>query len=148
AYHWYSLLLRSLGRIDEAAVMIRRAHDIDPLSSVIGVNLAQLYQFQNDPKTSIEILLKVIELDPNYADAYRTLGLSYLKQERYAEAIANMDKAVALSNRAGFNLVNLGYAYAVSGKRAEAMAIAKELEEKYARKESNGRYVASVYAGL
>ena len=42
----------------------------------------------------------------------------------------------------------LGYGYGVAGKRAEAIAIAKELEEKYARKESLGRYVAGVYAGL
>jgi TolB-like protein/Tfp pilus assembly protein PilF len=148
AYHWYSLLLRALGRIDEAALMIRRAHDIDPLSSVITVNVSQLYQFQNNHNASIENMLKVIELDPNYSDSYSTLGLSYLKQGRYSQAVANMEKAVQLSNRASFTLVNLGYGYAVTGKRTEALAIVKELEEKYARKESNGRYVASVYAGL
>ena len=36
----------------------------------------------------------------------------------------------------------------MTGKRAEAIAIVKELEEKYARKEATGRYVAAVYAGL
>ena len=148
AYHWYCLLLRALGRIDEAALMIRRAHDIDPLSSVIAVNISQLFQFQNNHNASIETMLKVIELDPTYADAYSVLGLTYLKQGRYAEATANMEKAVELSNRTSFTLVNLGYVYGVTGKRAEAIVIVKELEEKYARKESNGRYVASVYAGL
>ena len=147
-YHWYYLLLRALGRIDEAALMIRRAHDTDPLSSVISVNISQLYQFQNNPNASIENSLKVIELDPNYSDAYSILGLSYLKQGRYPQAIENMEKAVQLSNRASFTLVNLGYGYAVTGKRKEALAIVKELEEKYARKESNGRHIASVYAGL
>ncbi|HEV8722996.1 MAG TPA: tetratricopeptide repeat protein, partial [Candidatus Binatia bacterium] len=129
-------------------LMIRRAHDADPLSSVINVNISQLYQFQNNPNASIENILKVIELDPNYSDAYSILGLSYLKQGRYPQAIENMEKAVELSNRASFTLVNLGYGYAVTGKRKEAFAIAKELEEKYARKESNGRYIAGVYAGL
>ena len=148
AYHWYSLLLRGLGRVDEGALMIRRAHDLDPLSSVIGVNLSQVYQFQNNHNASIENMLKVIEFDPNYSDVYSILGLSYLKQGRYAEAIANMEKAVELSNRDSFTLVNLGYGYSVTGKRAEAIAIVKEMEEKYARKESSGRYVASVYAGL
>ena len=128
--------------------MIRRAHDLDPLSSVIGVNLSQVYQFQNNHNASIENMLKVIEFDPNYSDVYSILGLSYLKQGRYAEAIANMEKAVELSNRASFTLVNLGYGYGVTGKRAQAIAIVKELEEKHAKKESNGRYVASVYAGL
>ena len=31
---------------------------------------------------------------------------------------------------------------------AAVIAVAKELEERYARKESNGRYVSAVYAGL
>ena len=44
--------------------------------------------------------------------------------------------------------MNLGYGYAVTGKRTQATAILKELEEKYARKESNGYNVAGVYAGL
>jgi serine/threonine-protein kinase len=148
AYHWYSDLLRILGRFDEAALMAKRAHEIDPLSGTISVHLSEMYQIQNDHQASIENSRKVIELDPNYASAYRALGLSYLKQGRNAEAIANLEKAAELSNRDIVFLMYLGYGYGVAGKRAEAIAIAKELEEKYVRKESLGRYVAGVYAGL
>ena len=147
-YHWYSILLKKLGRFDEAALMIKRAHEIDPLSSVIGVNLSEIYQWQNDHNASIENTRKIIELDPNFSHAYDTLGLSYLKQGRNAEAITNFEKAVDLSNRAGVRLMDLGYGYGVTGRRTEAIAIVQELEEKYARKESNGMYVAAVYAGL
>ena len=59
-----------------------------------------------------------------------------------------MEKAVELSKRDSGTLSGLGYGYAVTGKRTEAIAIIKELEEKYARKESNARVVAAVYAGL
>ena len=148
AYHWYSLLLKALGRFDEAALMIKKAQEIDPLSSVIGVNISQIHQIQNNHETSIENSLKVIELNPNHADAYTTLGLSYLKQGRNAEAIASFEKAVELSNKAGRNLADLGYGYGVAGKHAEAIVIVKELEEKYARRETNGRNIAAVYAGL
>jgi serine/threonine-protein kinase len=148
AYQWYSILLRILGRFDEAAVMIKRAHEIDPLSSVISDNLSEVYQIQNDHKSSIENNLKMIELDPNYLASYQQLGISYLKQGRTAEAIASFEKEVELSNRDDFALIDLGYGYGVTGKRAEAIAIAKELEEKFARKESQGQYVAIVYAGL
>jgi len=147
-YHWYSDLLRILGRADEAALMAKRAHEIDPLSSVISVNLSETYQNQNDHNASIENSLKVIELDPNYPSARRALGESYLKQGRNAEAIANLEKSVELSKRDSVALAYLGYGYGVVGKRAEATAIVKELEEKYARRESVGRYVAAVYAGL
>jgi len=148
AYHWYSNFLKNLGRWDEAAVMIKRAHEIDPLSSPISINVSRMYQWQNDHNASIENSLRVIELDPNHSGAYQYLGVSYLKQGRNAEAIASFEKAVELSNRAGETLMYLGYGYAVTGKRSEAVAILKESEQKYARKETNARYVAGVYAGL
>ncbi|MBA4123792.1 MAG: protein kinase [Acidobacteria bacterium] len=148
AYHWYSILLRDLGRFDESAVMIKRAHELDPLSSIISINLSQVYQIQNNQNASIENTLKVIELDPNYSGAYNNLAMSYLKLGRNSEAIANFEKAVELSNRADVVLRNLGYGYGVAGKRTEALAIAKELEEKYAKKKSMGQFTAAVYAGL
>ncbi len=43
---------------------------------------------------------------------------------------------------------SLGYCYAVAGKRGEALAITKELEEKYARREASGYDIAGMYAGL
>ncbi len=148
AYHWYSILLKNLGRIDEAAAMIKRAQELDPLSSVISVNVTRMYQIQNNHEASIENSLKLIELDPNFGPAHEYLALSYLKQGRNAEAIAESEKAVELAGRSGITLGDLGYVYASSGKRTEAMALIKELEDKYTKKEANGQYVAVVYAGL
>jgi hypothetical protein len=42
----------------------------------------------------------------------------------------------------------LGYANGVLGKRAEAMEVLKELEARYARRESPAMFPAGVYAGL
>jgi TolB-like protein/lipoprotein NlpI len=149
AYHWYSMLLKNLGRYDEAAAMIRRAQELDPLSGVIGVNVSRMYlELQNNPAKSVEACLKVIELDPNFAPAHEYLGLSYLKQGRRTEAVAALEKAAELSNRAGNVLSNLGYAYAATGKRTEAITVIKEMEDKYARKEANAQFIAAVYAGL
>jgi eukaryotic-like serine/threonine-protein kinase len=147
AYQWYGTLLRDLGRFDEAALMIKRAKELDPLSSVINSNLSVIYLIQKDYDASIENALKSIELDPNFSSSYVILGASYLKKGRTTECIANLEKAVELSNR-DVGLSELGYGYAVTGKRAEANAIVKELEEMYTRNESNGYYVAGVYAGL
>jgi tetratricopeptide (TPR) repeat protein len=148
AYHWYSILLKNVGRNDEAAAMIKRAQELDPLSSIIGVNVSRMYGLQNNHDASIENSLKVIELDPNFAPAYEYLALSYLKRGRNAEAIAAAEKAVDLNNRAGITLGDLGNVYAVVGKRAEAIDKIKELEEKYTRKEAIGQYIAAVYVGL
>jgi serine/threonine protein kinase/Flp pilus assembly protein TadD len=148
AYHWYSILLKDLGRNDEAAAMIKRASELDPLSSVISVNVTRMYQLQDNHEASIENSLKIIELDPNFAPAYEYLGLSYLKRGRNAEAVAALEKAANLTNRSSITLGHLGYVYAAAGRRTEAIAVIKELEDKYARKEANGQYIAFVYAGL
>ena len=148
AYHWYSVLLKELRRYDEAAAMIKRAQDLDSLSSVIAVNISRMYQLQNNHDASIQNSLKVIELDPNFAAAYEYLALSYLKNGRNAEAIVAAEKAVELSNRSAITLGDLGYVYALVGKRAEAIERIKELEEKYTRKEAIGQYLATVYVGL
>ena len=128
--------------------MIKRAHELDPLSSVIGANVSRMYQLQNNYDASIENSLKVIELDPNFAPVYEYLALSYVKLGRNTEAIAAAEKGVDLSNRSGISLGDLGYVDAVAGKRAEAFDKIKELEAKYARKEAIGQYIAAVYVGL
>ena len=147
-YHWYSILLKNLGRNEEAAAMINRARELDALSRVISVNVSRLYQLQNNHHASIENSLKIIELDPNFGPAYEYLALSYLKQGRNAEAIAAAEKAVDLTNRSAITLGDLGFIYAAVGKRAEAIDKIKELEGKYTRKEAIGQYLAAVYVGL
>jgi TolB-like protein/tetratricopeptide (TPR) repeat protein len=146
--HWYSILLKDLGRIDEASQMINRAHELDPLSSVISVNISRMYQIQNNHEASIENSLKIIELDPNFGPAYQYLGLSYLKQGRSAEAITALKKAVELTGESSISLGDLGYVYAATGKRTEALTIIKQLEDKYERKQAIGQYIAPVYLGL
>jgi len=148
AYHWYSIFLKDVGRNDEAAAIIKRAQEIDPLSSVIGVNVSRMYQLQNNHEASIQNSLKIIQLDPNFGPAYQYLGLSYLRLGRNADAIASSEKAVELTNRAGITLGDLGYVYAATGRRSEAVNVIKELEAKYARKEAIGQYIAAVYVGL
>ena len=148
AYHWYSIFLKNVGRNDEAAAMIKRAQELDPLSSVIAVNVTRMYQLQNNHEASIENSLKLIELDPNFGPAYEYLAQSYLKLGRNAEAIAAAEKAVELSNRSSISVGDLGFVYASTKKPAEAMQLIRELEEKYARKEAIGQYIAPIYVGL
>jgi eukaryotic-like serine/threonine-protein kinase len=147
-HHWYSRHLRGLGRLDEALAEIKRAQELDPLSSIINQNVALLYLLRNDLNSGIEQCKRIIELDPSFPEAHDSLGWAYLKQQRYEEATAEVQKAVESSGRASLYLGDLGYCYAVTGRRPEALAILKELAEKYARHEAVGLSLAGVYAGL
>jgi TolB-like protein/Flp pilus assembly protein TadD len=147
-HQWYGLHLKDVGRFDEAATEANRALELDPLSNVIRGSIALLYLEKKDAQRAVEFGLRSIELDPSYGSTHSILAFAYLAQGRNAEAIAASEKNVELTQRASLGLGELGYVYAVTGKRVEALAVVKELEENYAKNQSSGQYIASVYAGL
>jgi eukaryotic-like serine/threonine-protein kinase len=148
AHQWYSLVLRDQGRFDEAKFEIKRAQELDPLSLIIGHNVAQSYLFlEGDSTRALEEAKRVVDLDPNYPRGLEVLGWIYLKQGRNSEAIAALQKAVAAGgDRRIFS--SLGYVLGVSGKKAEALKLLKEVQAKYERHEVLGKDVAGIYAGL
>jgi serine/threonine-protein kinase len=148
AHHWFSIYLRVKGRLDDALEEIKRAQVLDPLSPIISNNVSDVYILKKDFNRAIAECQNAIELDPNFPLAYQGLGIAYLKQQRYEEATAAFMKEVELSKRSAESISDLGYCYAIRGKRPDALQILKEAEEKYARRESIGQYVARVYAGL
>jgi TolB-like protein/Flp pilus assembly protein TadD len=148
AHHWRCLYLRNMGRFDDAFAEIKRAQELDPLSSIINGNVAVSHLLRGDAASAAEQSKKMVELDPNDASGHLWLGLSYLRQGRNAEAVAEMQKTVELSGREGWALSYLGYAEAISGRRREAAALVAELEGRYAKREALGLDLAQVYAGL
>jgi len=118
------------------------------LSLIINANVAEVDRDKGDTTSAIEQCMKIIELDPSSPLGHEYLGLVSLKQERYSEAIAELQKAVQLSGRGSEPLSELGYAYAISARHAEALTILKELEDKYAKQAAAGRCLAAVYSGM
>ena len=148
-HNWYGFYLRlARGRFDEAAAEITLAQQLDPLSPTFGAHLAQAYIDKGELDMAMEEAKKVLELNPNFVEAYRVLGILYRRQGRYDEAVAELEKAVELSGRQGWYLGSLGVCHAVAGNRDRAREILKELEEKYNRREALGQHIADVYAAL
>ena len=72
--------------------------------------------------------------DPHFAPAHQTLGWLYLREGKRAEAIQEFQQAVRLSGNKDSELIlDLGYAYAVEGYRAEATKILAKLKEEHER---------------
>ena len=147
AHHWYQILLRTLGRDDEALAEIKRGLELDPLSPVLELNIGLAYVRKGDFDSAMEHAKRLAQLDPNFPLAQQNYGVVYLRQLRYADAIASFQQNVA-KDRTAYSLSFLGYAYGIAGKRDEALAVLKELEDKYNKRESIAQYVAAVYAGL
>ena len=97
AHHWYAWHLALLRRYDEAIAEMKKAQNLDPLSSLLDADLAELLALANSYDESIVQSRKAIEMDPNFALAHNQLALAYLQKHMNEDAVAELQKAVRLS---------------------------------------------------
>jgi TolB-like protein/Tfp pilus assembly protein PilF len=147
AHHWYALLLRGEGRLDEALAQMKQAQQLDPLSPILELTLATIYFEKGDSDSALVHGRRSLELNPNFPLGHEPAGRVSLKQGRYADAVSEFERNVA-ADRTPNQLSSLGYCYAVSGRRTEALSILKELEDKYEKHAALGQDVAAIYVGL
>ena len=146
-HKWYGNYLEDMRRDDESLREFKKAQELDPLSLIITVNLADRYLDSGDLKSAYAEVNKAIDLDPSYAEAQHPLSFIYLRQGKKNEALAAAQKGVELS-RTGFFLSNLGFIDTQTGNRKEALNVLKELEAMYSRREATGYHLAAVFVGL
>jgi serine/threonine protein kinase/TolB-like protein/Tfp pilus assembly protein PilF len=145
--HRYSRFLSSLGRIDEALREIRLAQQLDPLSLIAKANVGVIYYFARQYDSAIKQLTDVLKEDPKFDVAYWGLGLCYEQKSMPAEAVAEMEKAAALSPDTN-TIASLGHAYAIAGEKGKAGKILKDLENRTKQESISGYQFALLYAGL
>lgn len=104
------------------------AYDLDPLSPGVNNGLARIYYFRNEIEKSLEQSRKTIELDPNYAEAHFTMGMTYNKINKFPEVEAALIKAVDLSKRRPVMLSRLAVVENRMGKRQEVDQLTTELQ--------------------
>jgi len=76
------------------------------------------------------------------------LGLAYLQKKQYDKAIATIQESVTLSGGSAEEKAYLGYAFAVAGRRSDAMKILAELNSLAAREYISPYLSAVVAVGL
>jgi eukaryotic-like serine/threonine-protein kinase len=145
--HWYSVTLRDYGRLDEALEQIKRAQELDPLSGIIGNNIGAVYIVRGESDAAYAAMNKMIEVNPDWWGNYNWLGMAYLEFGRQAEAVKLFERSVEL-NRSHTTLGNLGFAYAVNGKRTEAASILADLEDRYSKGQKIAFNIAGIHTGL
>ncbi|MFY9609597.1 MAG: tetratricopeptide repeat protein, partial [Blastocatellia bacterium] len=120
AHLWLSLYLAAIERMDEALSEIKLAHELDPLSRVINLNLARVFYFARQYDESIEQCRKTIEMYPDYLVAHRRLGIAYGEKGMFEEAEAEFKKALSLFENDTETMSAMGYAYAAAGRIEDA----------------------------
>src|SRR5262249_20258475 len=94
---------------------------------------------------------KALDLNPNIPVVRAELGFAYGMKRMYPQAIAEFDKIADKDKiTAGNQFVAgmLGWVYAVSGRRADALKIAQEFKDVSTTAYVDFYWPAAVYAGL
>jgi TolB-like protein/Tfp pilus assembly protein PilF len=148
AHHWYAMYLGAMGRFDEALEEIELAQELDPLSLPITAGVGWYFFLTRQHHRAIEEYRKTLEMDPNFYMAHFLLGLAHAQESMFDEAIAEFQKAQALSNGHPLMIAAPGYAYAALGQRDEAQGVLDELAHLSKRRYVSPYYIAVIYTGL
>jgi DNA-binding winged helix-turn-helix (wHTH) protein/TolB-like protein len=148
SHYIHAQYLAAMGRFDEATGEGKRAQELDPLSATLAETSAWMFYFARDYDGAIERQRKVIEFDPSNFGPHRRLGLAYLQKKMNAEALAEIQQSQTLSGGNAEEIAYLGYAYGVTGKRAEAEKVLDELQQQSKRRYVSPYLIALVYIGL
>jgi len=128
---------------DEQVVEQQKAKD-ELLAEQMGMSVETVRTFQEaltelkQPSPNLEkaegLLLKVLEAEPEFAEAHYNLGVTYSTMERYEDAVGHIEKARSIAPGELSHTVALAQAYAVTEQYTKAQNL---LEEVIARQPAN-----------
>jgi TolB-like protein/DNA-binding winged helix-turn-helix (wHTH) protein/Flp pilus assembly protein TadD len=148
AHRLHAEVLWQTGRLNEAIAETKRNLELDPISLGNNVDLGVEYFLARQYDQVISQERKVLELDPNYIEAYYLRGIAYLKKSMLEEGKADLEKELAIAPASEVALTGVGYGYAVTGRRAEAHRVLDKLNELSKHQYVSPIWRVKIYAGL
>ena len=137
-----------MGRHDEAIAEGKRAQELDPLSLITSAALARPFYDARRYDEAIAQSKKTLEIDPDFARAHYWLGLAYEQKSMFDQAIAAFHKAINSSDSVAVYVAAAGHAYAVAGRRGEAVQVLRRLEELSRQRYVSAYDIALINVGL
>jgi tetratricopeptide (TPR) repeat protein len=147
AHQWYAEYLTLRGKLDLAFEQMKLARDLDPLSLVIIKDSGELDYNAGNYDEAIEYLHKALEMDPNFITAHRLLAMTYVQKKEFSPAIAELLKSSQIE-AAPDTVAELGYVYAVAGRKQDAEKVLKDLKVMSEQRYTCARDYALIYVGL
>jgi TolB-like protein len=132
-FHGY-VLKRLRKNLNQALVAFERAIAIDPNLAVAHNYVAQIRVFLGRANEAAEPTLKAIQLsprDPQLAEWYYQLAITYIHQRRYNEAVEWARRGVQVNPNLRYPYRVLAAALALSGRVDEARTVAAEMLRRY-----------------
>ncbi|MEW9052373.1 MAG: tetratricopeptide repeat protein [Neobacillus sp.] len=124
--HFYFWNEVDMKRVNEQLAYYKEQVSKDPANLENRIILGYTYFLKGQNEKAIREFDYVIEQDKNYYDAHYNLGLVFLDEERYNEALTSFGKTVKIAPKDFKGHVQLGITYRQMEMYDEAM---KSLEE-------------------
>ncbi len=148
ARHWHSHTLAARGHLDAALEQNHQALELDSLSVPINALKGWFLFCARRYDAAIEQCRMAVELDPHHPAPHGYLSMAYTVSGRFAEGIAEGEKARSCSGNLPMLIAFSGYPYAAAGDLARAENVLRELEEIRKRRYVPSFWVAMIFAGL
>jgi eukaryotic-like serine/threonine-protein kinase len=120
--------LLAMGRCEESILELKRALELDPLSSPINEFLVAAYNRARQYDHALEQCRNALELDPTFIAAQASLAVLLARTGRHNDAVTEAQKCFSLPGSDLRGRSTLGLVYAIAGRAEEARNIAGELE--------------------
>src|SRR5262245_5219518 len=143
-YLLYAILLLEMDRLEEGAMRMQRALELDPLSPDIITHMSLLHVAARRPDEALKYTRMALEIDPNdwrarfyQAEAYEIKGM-------YREAEAEYWKIAEEERLSLFGKNRLIYLYVVMGRRDEAWKLFAETQKSIQEGKATPRVMFSI----
>ncbi len=146
AHQYLGISLAIQGQNDRSLDEYSKAQELDPLSSSIARGAAFPYYLKRDYPRALEMLHRANELGPPFsvfweAQAYALGGFS-------SQALLELDAAKKARKTDQVLTFSEGLINATIGKRTEALAVVKDLENMSGGGVSQAQYIARIYLAM
>lgn len=146
AHHWYAGALKATGQLPGAVAELSEAAKLDPLSLIIRAALANELSLAGHQDAALAELKMLLEMDPHFPKAHETLGTIYERKGMYEAAVHEFH--LSAQNGGDPLWSDLGYVYAVSGHKQQALDVLARLEKMEKHGEVSPFDLALVNLGL
>ena len=124
-------VLNVQGRFDEALKEANKIKELDPISTTGDLEIAKVHYRKRNFREMETIISEVLRRNPSNDRISYIQSYLFLNTGRYFEAISLLEKIYSSGKQADqvFAAAPLGFAYAKTGRRDEAVEIIEKLEE-------------------
>ena len=148
AYELLGVYLCRVERVGEAIAALKKAQEIEPLSPINAVWLAEVLRYCGETEASIRLHKETLETFPEFYLAHYHLAFAYLDGNRLDKAELHCEKAVSLAHENSLTLSLQGILQAKLGNDAAVQETLQKLLQMKAEKYISSCNIASVYAAL